>query len=178
MAERAALAKPLTPLELSQAVGQALKARGESLAVAESCTGGALSDIITAIPGSSDYFLGGVVTYSPRAKQSVLNVPAALLKEQGIVSKGVAISMAQNVRSLLNTTWGIGITGVAGPGTDAEGNPAGLVFCAVASARSDTCERFIFNEGAGAGDPSRDAVKRSAAEAALRTLLRELEKAA
>ena len=101
---------------LASVVGDLLLARSQTLSVAESCTGGGLGQLITATPGSSSYFWGGVISYDNRVKQAVLEVSEQDLVQKGAVSEEVAIAMAQGVRRRLGTDWGISITGVAGPG--------------------------------------------------------------
>src|SRR3990172_122158 len=113
---------------LEEQVGRALKARGWTLATAESCTGGLLADRITNVPGSSDYFLGGVVSYAYRAKETLLGVDHAVLTSDGAVSETVARQMAEGVRARLGADVGIGVTGVAGPGGGSAAKPAGLVW--------------------------------------------------
>ncbi|MBE7382584.1 MAG: competence/damage-inducible protein A [Leptolyngbya sp. SIO1E4] len=117
---------------LASVVGGLLQARGHTLAVAESCTGGGLGQMITAVPGSSHYFLGGVISYDNAVKISLLGVDSLTLETQGAVSDPVACQMAAGVRSRLGTDWGIGITGVAGPGGGTEEKPVGLVYIGVA----------------------------------------------
>ena len=110
---------------------ESLVARGESLATAESLTGGLLASSITDVPGASRAFVGGVVSYATRVKVSVLDVPAAVVEEHGVVSEECAVAMARGVRRRLAATWGIATTGVAGPDTQ-EGRPVGTVWVAVA----------------------------------------------
>lgn len=117
---------------LAQVVGGALLARGETLAVAESCTGGGLGQLLTAVPGSSAYFWGGVISYDNSVKQQLLGVEEATLAELGAVSAPVAERMAQGVRDRLGTTWGLSITGIAGPGGGSETKPVGLVYIGLA----------------------------------------------
>ena len=107
-----------------------LRANEQTLAVAESLTGGALGAAITSVPGSSDVFLGGVIAYSARVKESILKVEREKIEKYGVVSEEVAIAMADGVRHLLGSTWGISTTGVAGPG-DAGGVRAGTVWIAI-----------------------------------------------
>ena len=107
-----------------------LRMNRQTLAVAESLTGGGLGAAITAIPGASDVFLGGVIAYSAGVKESLLKVGKAEIAQYGVVSEEVAIAMADGVRELLGSTWGIATTGVAGPG-DADGLPAGTVWIAI-----------------------------------------------
>ncbi len=108
-----------------------LRARGESLSIAESLTGGLLGGVITAVAGSSDVFLGGVVAYNARIKSELLDIPAQLIADHGVVSREVAVAMASAVARLLGSDWAIATTGVAGPGASA-GVPAGTVWIAIA----------------------------------------------
>lgn len=117
--------------DLSEVVLQLCRARGLTLAVAESCTGGLLAERLTAIPGSSDVFLGGVVSYANRVKASVLGVDEAVLTEHGAVSEEVVRAMARGVRQRLAADVGIALTGVAGPGGGTEEKPVGLVWIGV-----------------------------------------------
>lgn len=107
-----------------------LRLNQQSLAVAESLTGGGLGTAITAVPGASDVFFGGVIAYSAPAKESLLKVDKEKIAKYGVVSEEVAIAMADGVRLLFGSTWGISTTGVAGPG-DAAGVPAGTVWIAI-----------------------------------------------
>lgn len=118
---------------LASVVGGLLNAKGQTLAVAESCTGGGLGQILTAIPGSSEYFMGGVISYANRVKVEILGVNADALTAQGAVSEIVAQQMALGVKSKLGTDWGVSITGVAGPGGGTETKPVGLVYIGIAS---------------------------------------------
>ncbi|MEI2689826.1 MAG: CinA family protein [Anaerolineae bacterium] len=113
---------------LAQRIGVDLRARGLTLAVAELCTGGLLGDLITDIPGSSDYFLGGVLSYSNRIKQGLLGVQAETLAAQGAVSAQCAAEMAQGVRRLMQSDVALSVTGIAGPGGGSDGKPKGLTF--------------------------------------------------
>jgi PncC family amidohydrolase len=115
----------------AQTVGERLRQRGFTVAVAESCTGGLLGAALTDVPGSSDYFLGGVIVYANRIKVELLAVPEELLGTVGAVSPEVAAAMASGVRRLLRADIGVSITGVAGPGPE-ERKPAGLTFIGVA----------------------------------------------
>jgi nicotinamide-nucleotide amidase len=119
---------------LASVVGQHLKNRGETLAVAESCTGGGLGQALTDIPGSSAYFWGGVIAYDNRVKLQLLDVDPNSLAEQGAVSHAVAQQMAVGVRSRLGTTWGLSITGIAGPDGGTPTKPVGLVYIGLATA--------------------------------------------
>jgi nicotinamide-nucleotide amidase len=117
---------------LEQIVGYFLQMRGSTLAVAESCTGGMLATRITSISGSSRYFLGGAVVYSNELKTQLAGVPAELIAAHGAVSREVAISLAKGIRERTGATFGIGITGIAGPGGGTPEKPVGLVFVALA----------------------------------------------
>lgn len=117
---------------LEQIVGYYLQMRGATLATAESCTGGLLAERITSVPGSSRYFLGGAVVYDNSLKTALADVPAKLIAEHGAVSEPVAAALAQGIRKRCNSTIGVGITGIAGPGGGTEQKPVGLVYVALA----------------------------------------------
>ena len=121
-----------TLFALAKGVGEQLRRQHRSLAVAESCTGGLLAAALTDVPGSSDYFLGGVIAYSDRVKLDQLGVPASLLEGEGAVSGPAAAAMAAGVRRLLGADLGISITGIAGP-TGEGGKPVGLTFIGLAA---------------------------------------------
>jgi len=116
----------------SRRLGELLRARSLRVAVAESCTGGLLGAVLTAVPGSSDYVLGGVVAYSNEVKQAQLGVDPHLLAAHGAVSEEVARAMAAGARQRLGADLAIAITGVAGPGGESEAKAAGLIWLAVA----------------------------------------------
>ncbi|NGQ96395.1 competence/damage-inducible protein A [Brevibacillus sp. SYP-B805] len=111
---------------------QALKERGETVSCAESCTGGTLSSLITSVSGSSQVFRGSIVCYSNEAKEQLLEVPAAVLADHGAISEETVKHLAENVRRKFGTTYGIAVTGVAGP-SPAEEKPVGLVYIGLAS---------------------------------------------
>ena len=113
---------------LEQIVGYYLQMRNATLAVAESCTGGLVAERITSVSGSSRYFVGGGVVYSNELKTAFAGVPASLIKKHGAVSREVAAALAQGIRQRCGTTFGIGITGVAGPTGGTAEKPVGLVF--------------------------------------------------
>ena len=148
---------------LSRDLGIQLINSGLTVSVAESCTAGLLGALITDQPGSSAYFMGGVIAYSDDVKRSELAVPADLLARHGAVSREVAIAMAEGVRSKFATALGVSVTGIAGPDTEGP-NPVGLTYVAVATPRGTTCTEYRFK-----GD--RWANRREAAEAALRQLV-------
>ncbi len=117
---------------LASVVGRLLLAKGQTLAVAESCTGGGLGQLLTATPGSSSYFMGGIISYANEVKVNLLSVDPADLATEGAVSEVVARQMAAGVKAKLGTDWGVSITGVAGPGGGTEAKPVGLVYIGIA----------------------------------------------
>jgi len=129
---------------LEEVVGELLKLRGYTLATAESCTGGLLAGRITDVPGSSEYFLEGVVSYSNEAKHDLLSVPKKWIKEHGAVSEKVAEAMASGIRKRAGSTFGVGVTGIAGPGGGSQEKPVGLVYIALSDDSQTTSRKFIF----------------------------------
>jgi nicotinamide-nucleotide amidase len=115
---------------VDEIVADALRSRHATVAVAESCTGGLLGGRLTALPGSSDYFVGGVLAYANQVKESLLGVGAAVLKRSGAVSEEVAVAMAEGARRVTGATYGLSTTGVAGPDGGTEEKPVGLVHIA------------------------------------------------
>lgn len=150
---------------LEERVGEALRARGWTVALAESCTGGLVGHRLTEVPGSSEYFLGGVVAYAYDAKERLLGVRHQTLYDHGAVSRETAIEMAHGVRVAFGADVGLSVTGIAGPGGGLPGKPVGLTWIAVSTRSSDRAEQYTAS-----GD--RSANKASAAEAALELLLR------
>jgi nicotinamide-nucleotide amidase len=127
---------------LEQIVGYYLQMRGATLAVAESCTGGMLAQRVTSVPGSSRYFLGGTVVYDNSLKTALAGVPPLLIAEHGAVSDEVAGALAEGIRKRCKSTYGVGITGIAGPGGGSEDKPVGLVFHAISDGeRTEVVER-------------------------------------
>lgn len=118
--------------------------KGKTVAVAESCTGGLLSNLLTRISGSSKYFILGIVAYSNRTKENILKIPSQLIAKKGAVSRETAKIMAQAVRKLAKTDFGIGITGIAGPSGATAKKPVGTVFIAIDSKDEKICQRFLF----------------------------------
>ena len=149
--------------QLAVRVGEILKARHLTLSVAESCTGGLLGDMITDIPGSSDYFVGGVVAYSYEAKELLLNVRHETLFEFGAVSRETALEMARGARRAFRVDLALSITGIAGPGGGMPGKPVGLVYIALVGQGGERCERYVW-------DSDRRGNKQLSALAALRML--------
>ncbi|HMC96653.1 MAG TPA: competence/damage-inducible protein A [Flavobacteriales bacterium] len=116
---------------LEQVVGRLLKERGQTLSLAESCTGGYVSHLVTSVPGSSSYFIGGVVSYANAVKMEELGIPSDMLELNGAVSRPVVEQMANGVRHALRTDWSIAISGVAGPDGGTPDKPVGTVWIAV-----------------------------------------------
>jgi len=129
---------------LEEVVGRQLLARGWTLATAESCTGGLIGHRLTLVPGSSSYYLGGVISYSNQLKTQLLQVPEAILREHGAVSEATAKAMAEGVRRLTGADVGIGVTGIAGPGGGTETKPVGLVYYSVALPERTVVEHRVF----------------------------------
>ncbi len=148
---------------IEKVIGELLRKRGQTLATAESCTGGMLASLIVDIPGSSDYFLGGVVSYSNEAKMKFLGVSEENLIKYGAVSPQVAFEMSSGVRDRFQATFGIGITGIAGPTGATLTKPVGLVYISVASPEKVWVRKYHFVGG-------RNAVRTRSATAALNML--------
>ena len=126
---------------LEEVVGKLLKTKKLTVAVAESCTGGMLGEMITRIPGSSEYFQGGVISYSAQIKEELLKVPPEVIKKYGEVSKEVAQLMAEGVRRYCHSDIGISITGIAGPGGATEKKKVGLVYMALADGKKTITQK-------------------------------------
>lgn len=123
---------------LASVVGRQLQQAGETLSVAESCTGGGVGEMLTSIPGSSAYFLGGIIAYANQVKLAELKVEARDLEQQGAVSAVVAKQMALGVKQRLGSSWGLSITGIAGPGGGTQDKPVGLVYIGLANPENQT----------------------------------------
>jgi len=148
---------------LAEVVGEKLAQQKTTIAVAESCTGGALAKLLTDIPGASRYFTYGWITYSNTAKTSELGVPADLIEKYGAVSEEVAQAMAQGARTKARTDFAIGITGIAGPAGGTEQKPAGLVYISIDSHNGcDTKHCLFFHD--------RQSIRLRAAQTALNML--------
>ena len=145
---------------LQESVGRILREKGMTLALAESCTGGMISKMLTDIPGSSDYYLGGVVSYSNAVKEKILGVPADDLLEHGAVSAAVAEKMARGARKYLDADIGLSVTGIAGPGGGSDEKPVGTVFIGLSAA--GTCRSWRIQAIGG-----RDIVRHRSANQAL-----------
>ena len=122
-------------MKLEKVIGDLLREKGWTLSIAESCTGGLICDLITNVSGSSNYFMGGMITYSNKSKVKYLGIPLNDIKKSGAVSSQVGKKMAQGVRKSFNTTFGLSTTGVAGPTGGTKRSPVGRVFIGVAAGR-------------------------------------------
>jgi PncC family amidohydrolase len=154
-------------MKLEKVIGDRLRERGWTLAIAESCTGGLISDHITNVSGSSDYFMGGMVNYSNESKSKHLGVPSNDIKKYGAVSPQVARKMAQGVRRAFNTTFGLSTTGVAGPTGGTKRSPVGRVFIGLAAGRKVWVKKLDLKG-------NRREVKKQAAERSLKFLFERI----
>ncbi len=152
---------------LEELVGRGLKEQGLTLAVAESCTGGLICHRVTNISGASDYFLGGVVSYSNPAKMDLLRVPEEILVQKGAVSAEAARAMALGVKDIFRTPIGLAVTGIAGPTGGTPEKPVGTVYIGLATPRGVETWYYLFQG-------SREEIKTLAAQTALDRLRREL----
>jgi nicotinamide-nucleotide amidase len=150
-------------MKLEKKIGDLLRSRKWTLSIAESCTGGLISDRITNISRSSDYFEGGLVSYTRRAKAEHLLIPLAYIEKVGVVSPQVAGRMAQGVRKVFHTTFGLSTTGVAGPTGGTKKTPVGRVFIAVSDGKRTRVSEETFKG-------TRRTIKKEAAERSLRLL--------
>jgi nicotinamide-nucleotide amidase len=150
-------------MKLEKKIGDLLRSRKWTLSIAESCTGGLISDRMTNVSGSSDYFEGGLVSYSNRAKARHLSIPVRVIEHYGAVSPQVAGRMAQGVRKVFRTTFGLSTTGVAGPTGGTKKTPVGRVFIAVSDGKKTRVSKETFKG-------TRRTIKREAAERSLRRL--------
>ncbi len=145
---------------MAEVVGQALRSRKYTLTTAESCTGGLVGATLTQEAGSSDYYLGGVISYANSVKENMLGVKKATLQSVGAVSRETAQEMADGVRRLTGADMAVSITGLAGPGGGSETKPVGLVYIGLASAKGTEVRKFQFYGG-------RDSVRQLTVMAAL-----------
>lgn len=144
-------------------VATLLSERGWTLGTAESCTGGLVGHLITNLPGSSEFFLGGIVAYANAVKERVLGVSAELLRAHGAVSAEVAAAMAEGAKRVLGVDIALSVTGIAGPGGGTPGKPVGTVYIALAGPAGVSVRHFCWPEG-------RERNKELSAEAALQML--------
>jgi len=149
---------------LESIVGELVRSQELTLSVAESCTGGLLGHRLTNAPGSSDYFIGGVVAYSYEAKERVLGVRHNTLYDHGAVSEQTALEMARGARRLFGTDLALSVTGIAGPGGGMPDKPVGLVYIAISTWDQVACHQFLWE-----GD--REENKADSAQAALELLV-------
>ena len=154
-------------MKLEKAIGDLLREKKWTLSIAESCTGGLICDRITNVSGSSDYFMGGMVTYSNESKAKHLGVPPGNIKKYGAVSPQVAKKMAQGVRKIFGTTFGLSTTGVAGPTGGTKRSPIGRVFIGLAAGRKVLVKKLDLKG-------TRRGIKEEATETALRFLYEKL----
>lgn len=145
-------------------VGVLLRSRSWKLAVAESCTGGLIADRLTDIPGSSDYFVGGVVAYAYEAKVTLLHVSWDTLRKYGAVSRETVIEMARGVRTVLGADLAVSVSGIAGPGGGLPGKPVGTTWLGLSAVDGDWARLFTWQ-----GD--RRANKEASAQAAIQFVL-------
>ena len=142
---------------------------GRTLVTAESCTGGGIGAALTAVPGSSAVFMGGVITYTNEVKNALLGIPVELLQKEGVVSEAVAWAMAVGARERLCADVAISVTGLAGPSGDEFGNPVGTVYIGFSDITHTAVEHHVFS-----GD--RQQVRQQAVKASLRMILNELRR--
>lgn len=143
-----------------------LRKGGLTLATAESCTGGSLGAALTSFSGSSDYYLGGVITYSDQSKIQLLGVPQDVLENFGAVSSECAAAMVSGCRKLFNSDFSVSITGIAGPAGGTKEKPVGTVYIGVSSPKGDKITRHAFSG-------TRGEIRRQSAEAAILQLIGE-----
>ena len=151
-------------VDLAERLQAICLAAGLTVATAESCTGGLVAHALTEIPGSSAYFLGGVVAYADATKQAELDVPRALIERHGAVSAQVARSMAEGARRRVGSALAVAVTGIAGPGGGTDAKPVGLTYIAVDGPAGCEVRRFVWPH-------DRSANKRASAAAAIDLLL-------
>ena len=152
---------------IEEAVGELLIEKKLSVSVAESCTGGLVGHLITNVPGSSVYFMGGVTAYTNEAKVTLLDVSCEIIKKFGAVSDHVVCQMARNVRRLFNSNIGIAVSGIAGPGGGSLEKPVGTVYIGLNVADNSWSQRYLFKG-------SRQQIKQYTAETALELIRRYL----
>jgi PncC family amidohydrolase len=152
----------------AERMGELLRQRRLSLGIAESCTGGLVSDLVTDVPGSSDYFVGGIVAYSNRSKQQLLGVQAGTLDAHGAVSGPCAAEMAAGARQVLQADLAVSVTGIAGPSGGTAGKPVGLTFLHLSAPDAELGQSMVWQ-----GD--RRANKESSALAALQLVVAYLQ---
>ena len=153
--------------KITQQIHNRLAGQTKTISVAESCTGGLLSNLLTSLPGSSDYFLLGVVTYSNKAKEMILSIPAKVIARYGAVSRQVAILMAQNIRKKIQADLALSITGIAGPTGATPGKSIGTVYICLSVKNKNICRKFNFSG-------NRKNIRKKSTQSALRLLCAHL----
>jgi PncC family amidohydrolase len=153
---------------LESILGEELRKRNLSLATAESCTAGLIAHRITNVPGSSEYFLGGIVAYANRIKLQLLGISADVLDQHGAVSEEVARQMAEGVCQSLGAEIGVSVTGIAGPGGGTDEKPVGLTYIGISGPTGTRVERYIW-------DGDRQTNKELSAAAAIQMLREYVE---
>ncbi len=154
---------------IEQTIGSLLRARNLKLATAESCTGGLVADRVTNVPGSSDYYIGGIIAYANEAKISLLHVSPDTLSLHGAVSRETVIEMAHGIRTVMGADLGISMSGIAGPSGGLPDNPVGTTWICLSVPEGDWTRKFVWS-----GD--RRSNKQSSAQAALQLVLDYLDK--
>lgn len=153
---------------LEDRVGQLMRDNGQKIVTAESCTGGLIADRLTNIPGSSEYFLGGIVAYAYEAKVALLNVSWDTLEAYGAVSSEVVLEMARGARIALNADIAVSVSGIAGPGGGLPDKPVGTTWIGLSTQKGEWARKFVWE-----GDRLQN--KRDSADAALQFILDYLE---
>jgi PncC family amidohydrolase len=153
---------------LAARIGERCLARGLRLATVESCTGGLVGHLITETPGSSAYYLGGLITYSDQLKRDFVDVPADVLAAHGAVSAQTAVAMASGGRARTGADLGASVTGIAGPDGGSPDKPVGLTYVAIADAAGNVVRRHLWSG-------SRTDNKRASAEAVLELILARID---
>ena len=156
------------PIPLEILVGELLTKHEQTLTVAESCTGGLITHLLTNVAGSSGYFIGGVTAYAYEAKVALLGVEWDTLNRYGAVSEETARAMARGVRGRLSSTLGLAVTGIAGPGGGTLDKPVGLTYICLADAAGETVERHVWTG-------ERVQIKQASARAALELVVNYLQ---
>ena len=154
--------------QLARQVVAKLKEQGRTLATAESCTGGGIGHALTAVPGSSSVYAGGVISYTNAVKEQVLGVPGEILEQFGAVSAQTAQAMATCARTLLHTDLAVSVTGLAGPDSDGSGKPVGLVYIGLAAHDCVEVSENVFSS-------NRGSVREQAVNKALELILKYAE---
>jgi nicotinamide-nucleotide amidase len=134
---------------LPEVLGKLLREKNKTVSIAESCTGGMIAEMITSVPGSSDYFPGSIVTYANEIKINELGVKKETLDKYGAVSEETVLQMAEGVRKKFKTDYSISVSGIAGPGGGTEEKPVGTVWLAVAGAEGTFAKKFQFGDNRG-----------------------------